>query len=117
MRYLFDGGWRFLETSLDVHYDDLLRRKDEFEGSFNKVEIPHDFLIHDSDNLYKDATGWYSKDFEYSPGSGHRCFITFEGVYMDCTIYVNDKCAFEWKYGYSSFSFEMTDYLHQGRYS
>lgn len=114
MRYLFDGGWRFLETGLDVHYDDLLRRKDEFEGSFNKVEIPHDFLIHDSDNLYKDATGWYSKDFEYSPGSGHRCFITFEGVYMDCTIYVNDKCAFEWKYGYSSFSFEMTDYLHQG---
>lgn len=141
MRYLFDGGWKFLETGLDADYDDLLKRRDEFEDSFAKVEIPHDFLIHDSDNLYKDATGWYSKDFEYCPDPGmgsspaasasddeqsfengdelsasscHRCFITFEGVYMDCTIYVNDKRAFEWKYGYSSFSFDMTDYLRRG---
>jgi beta-galactosidase len=110
MRYLFDGGWKFLETSLDTTFDDIQKIKDDFK----KVEIPHDWLIYDSTDLYRDGLGWYSKDFEYEEDADKRCFITFEGIYMDSEVYVNGKSVWTWKYGYSSFTFELTDYLQKG---
>ena len=110
MRYLFDGGWKFLETSLDTTFDDIQKIKDDFK----KVEIPHDWLIYDSTDLYRDGLGWYSKDFDYEEDADKRCFITFEGIYMDSEIYVNGKSVWTWKYGYSSFTFELTDYLQKG---
>ena len=111
MRYLFNGGWKFLETDTEREYDEVKERRAEFE----EVELPHDWLIFDSTDLYRDGKGWYSKDFEYGEGDEKRCFITFEGVYMDSEIYVNDVKAFEWKYGYSSFTFEITGFLKQGK--
>ena len=110
MRYLFDGGWKFLETDLGTSYEDIQKLK----GNFKKVEIPHDYLIYDSTDLYRDGMGWYSKDFEYDQESSKRCFITFEGVYMDSEVYVNGQSAWIWKYGYSSFTFEITQYLVTG---
>ena len=110
MKYLFNGGWKFLGAGLDTTIEDIEKRKEDFKC----VEIPHDFLIYDSTDLYKDGTGWYSKDFEYSKDQDQRCFITFEGIYMDSKVYINGKKAWSWKYGYSSFTFEITDYLYQG---
>lgn len=33
---------------------------------------------------------------------------------MDTTVYVNDKEVGKWKYGYTSFSFDITDALKNG---
>ena len=110
MRYLFNGGWRFLETGLDTTFGEIKTRKDEFK----KVKVPHDWLIYDSKDLFRDGLGWYTKDFEFRREQGSRCFITFEGIYMDSEIYVNGQSAWCWKYGYSSFTFEMTEYLVDG---
>jgi beta-galactosidase len=33
---------------------------------------------------------------------------------MDCTIYVNDSVAGEWKYGYTSFDLEISEFLREG---
>ena len=33
---------------------------------------------------------------------------------MDCTVYLNRQVLGEWKYGYSSFYFDMTDFLCEG---
>ena len=33
---------------------------------------------------------------------------------MDCTVFVNGKRAGEWKYGYSTFEVDITDYLNGG---
>ena len=38
----------------------------------------------------------------------------FDGVYMDTSIWINDEKAFEWKYGYSTFEFEITPFIHKG---
>ena len=43
-----------------------------------------------------------------------RYFLRFEGVYMDCTIFVNGARAGEWKYGYTTFEVEITDYVRPG---
>lgn len=83
------------------------------EESFQAVDIPHDWLIYDSERLYEDGMGWYRKRFTFQE-TGKRVFLIFEGIYMDSTVYVNGQKAGEWKYGYSSFDLEITELLQTG---
>lgn len=108
-RYLWNEDWSFLKTAAGTMYEEAVKRKQEFVP----VDIPHDWLIYDSLNLYEDSTGWYLKRFRHEE-TEKRIFITFEGIYMDSTIYVNGQKAGEWKYGYSAFTLEVTDYLQKG---
>ncbi len=103
---LFNDGWTFLRTELDMPP----------EGVFKSVDIPHDWLIYDSHNLYEDGCGWYKKNFPCPAdiSAGERVWIRFDGVYMDSAVYVNGSQVGEWKYGYSAFSFDITDYLCPG---
>lgn len=107
---LWNDDWQF-----------FLCENDEFDMSgitgerFTDVEMPHDWLIGDTRNLYKSGDGWYRKTFTVTDEmlSG-RVFVAFDGVYMDSTVYVNGKPAGDWKYGYSSFSFDITELLDPG---
>ena len=110
MRYLFNDGWRFLKTPVGTTRQQVMEREEEFQ----KVDIPHDWLIYDAQNFYEDGTGWYEKRFLWKEAVGKRAFITFEGIYMDSVVYVNGLKAGEWKYGYSSFTLEVTEFLKQG---
>lgn len=107
-RYLWNENWSFLKTAAGTIYEEAVKRKQEFVP----VDIPHDWLIYDSLNLYEDSTGWYLKRFLYEE-TEKRAFLTFEGIYMDSTVYVNGQKAGEWKYGYSTFTLEITDYLQK----
>lgn len=108
-RYLWNENWSFLKTAAGTIYEEAVERKQEFAP----VDIPHDWLIYDSLNLYEDSTGWYLKRFRYEE-TEKRAFLTFEGIYMDSTVYVNGQKVGEWKYGYSTFTLEVTDYLQKG---
>ena len=107
---LWNGGWSFLKTAPGTTYEQAAARSQEFQA----VDIPHDWLIYDTLNLYEDGTGWYRKPFTYEQNSDRKAFITFEGIYMDSTVYINGVKAGEWKYGYSSFTLDVTDYLQTG---
>ena len=113
MKYLFNDGFCFLKTPVGTTYQQVIEREDEF----HRVDIPHDWLIYDSDKLYEDGIGWYKKQFYWTEPEAKRAFLTFEGIYMDSTVYVNGIIAGEWKYGYSSFTLEITEYLKQGENS
>lgn len=76
------------------------------------VTLPHDWQIWHVKELYQDGTGWYRKVFSYTPGQ--RFCLYFEGVYMDSAIFVNGQPVMEWKYGYSSFQADLTDFLRPG---
>lgn len=107
---LFNDGWSFLKTSPGMELPDIESRREEFRG----VDIPHDWLIYDVNNLYEDSTGWYlrklsGKMLDLKPGE--RIYLRFDGVYMDSTLYVNRRKAGDWKYGYSAFGFDITDLL------
>ncbi|MDR1669741.1 MAG: DUF4982 domain-containing protein [Oscillospiraceae bacterium] len=99
MQKLINDGWEF---SLDG-------------GAFRPVRLPHDWLIGDVNNLYKDGVGRYRRtlgaDFWES---GQRVFLRFDGVYMDCRLFVNGTAAGEWKYGYTAFEFDITEHLRRG---
>lgn len=106
---LWNGGWSFLKTDPGTTYEQAAAKSQEFQA----VDIPHDWLIYDTLNLYEDGTGWYRKQFTYERDD-KRAFITFEGIYMDSTVYLNGVKAGEWKYGYSSFTLDVTDFLKPG---
>lgn len=109
-KILWNEGWSFLKTPAGTGYEQAKERETEF----SPVDIPHDWLIYDSRNLYEDGTGWYRKSFSYEEDGSKRTFLIFEGIYMDSAVYVNGVKAGEWKYGYSTFDLEITDYLKQG---
>ena len=102
---LFNKGWEFTKTNLEVTSSKGL--------SFEPVAIPHDWLIYNTRNLYETSIGWYKKNLHYKK-SGYRTILCFDGVYMDSSLYVNDKLVGTWKYGYSSFEFDITDALVDG---
>ena len=86
-------------------------------GYVSPADLPHDWLIYDTKNLYEDSIGWYRKKFVYSTSGtkcGKRVILRFEGVYMDSEICVNGTKLGEWKYGYSTFDWDITDSLREG---
>ena len=130
-RILFNDNWSFLKTELGTELSDIQVRR----GEFQPVDLPHDWLIYDTRNLYENSTGWYrkcisvcrrekavpQKDLRESIGAGmlrcapdQRIILRFDGVYMDSTLYVNGQKVGDWKYGYSAFDHDITEYLQQG---
>ncbi len=107
-RRLFCDGWSFTEAPLGTNYDEIMKC-----GAFAPVEIPHDYMIWDTRALYRTGEGWYRRDFFYEP-DGNLHILRFEGVYMDSTVFVNGEAAFEWKYGYTTFEADITNYLLPG---
>jgi len=82
------------------------------QSEFTSVSLPHDWLIYDVDNLYKSDIGWYKRDLDISfLKEGQRLFLHFDGVYMDSTLFVNNIKVGEWKYGYTAFEYEITNFL------
>ncbi|SDB26839.1 glycoside hydrolase family 2 TIM barrel-domain containing protein [Butyrivibrio sp. INlla16] len=108
MKRLFNQNWKFLKTPAGTTFDEAHKCL----GDFNNVEIPHDWMIEDAQNLYADATGWYLNHFEAM--DGRRLFFVFDGIYMDSIVYINGHEAGEWKSGYSQFVLDVTDYVVPG---
>ncbi|MCQ2537731.1 MAG: DUF4982 domain-containing protein [Lachnospiraceae bacterium] len=109
MNKVFNDSWKFLKTDIRATYQEV----SGLLASFSEVKIPHDWLIGDSKNLYETSAGWYYKEFTVNEKAAHT-FLRFDGVYMDSEVYVNDVKVGEWKYGYSTFCFEITEQLVEG---
>ena len=54
---LFNHNWTFLKTDFGTELSDIIERVEEFVS----VDIPHDWLIYQVNNLYENSTGWYRK--------------------------------------------------------
>jgi beta-galactosidase len=102
---LFNDGWEFAKSSLEV--------TDCVGLTFEPVDIPHDWLIYNTRNLYENSMGWYRKSIICTK-EDKQLLLCFDGVYMDSSVYVNGQFVGEWKYGYSSFEHEITDAVVKG---
>ncbi len=110
---LFNQKWTFLKTAPGTEQSDIAGSRDLFVP----VDIPHDWLIYQTKDLYENSTGWYRRILDVSElglADGERVIIRFDGVYMDSTLYVNGQTVGDWKYGYSAFQFDITDFLTEG---
>ena len=105
---LFNDGWQFAKAAPGTDFDTA------HALDYKQINIPHDWLIYQGLDLYEDSVGFYKKAFEMKKRPGRRYELYFEGVYMDVTVRVNGEFAGEWKYGYSSFFFDVTELLKDG---
>lgn len=104
-KILFNDGWGFTKSTLqEININDL---------KFELVNMPHDWLIYNTLDLYENSIGWYRKKFEYNKNE-EQVLLYFDGVYMNSSIYVNGQFIGEWKNGYSSFEYEITKALVDG---
>ena len=66
MKYPFNNDWTFAKYSLEATEDELLSGSSSHcltpEAS---VDIPHDWLIGQVNNLYEDSIGCYRKHFKH----------------------------------------------------
>lgn len=107
---LFTTGWSFLKTVLNTTWEQLQAQS----SNFAPVELPHDWLIYNTKDLYEDSCGWYQKILYREKAEGERIQLRFDGVYMDSVLYVNGSKVGDWKYGYSTFTMDITDFLKEG---
>ena len=86
MKQLFNNDWFFHREPLETTIDTFFNAKD-----WEPVDIPHDWMIYDSKDLYAQGVSCYKKTFTVPALGLDRLSILFEGVYMDNEIYLNGE--------------------------
>lgn len=112
-KLLFNDGWEFSEAPPTSEND----IQNGTGADWSAVSIPHDWLIYTADDLYRSGIGCYRKSFIHSRKVGTRTYLRFDGVYMDCTVFVNGSEAGRHSYGYTGFELDITDLLVEGENS
>ena len=118
-RQCFDHHWRFLlgdsVQMADADYNDSWWRL---------LDVPHDWAIEGDFHVGNPSgagggalpggIGWYRKSFTVDK-SAVNYYLEFDGVYMNSTVYVNGQEVGFRPYGYSSFEYDITPYVHEGK--
>jgi beta-galactosidase len=119
-RLNFDRDWRF-------HKGDAAgAERPEFDDSgWSKIRLPHDWAIDgpfdpklnpETGALPIAGTGWYRKSFLLPEEARQRFFtVMFDGAMSNAVVWINGHELGNRPYGYSSFYFDITPYLHFGR--
>ena len=120
-RQNFDAGWLFLLADSAQMSD-----ADYQDSWWRRLDVPHDWAIEGdfyvsnpsgaSGGALPGGVGWYRKHFSINQETitNNRYFLEFDGVYMNSTVYVNGQKVGFRPYGYSSFEYDITPYVHEG---
>jgi len=115
----FDANWKF-------HLGDISgAEKATFpDQNWRELDLPHDWSIEGSfrpDNpsghqggLLPGGIGWYRKKFILADITEKKFFIELDGVYKNSTVYINGNELGTRPYGYATFQYDMTPYIHKG---
>ena len=123
-RQNFDADWLFILADSaqmsEVNYND---------ASWRRLNVPHDWAIEGDfyagnpsgagGGALPGGIGWYRKHFFIEHGTLNmdylaQFYLEFDGVYMNSTVYVNGQKVGYRPYGYSSFEYDITPYVHEG---
>jgi len=116
-----DNDWRFLKD------DAIGAENPSFDDSkWRKLDVPHDWSIegpYDKTNStsrgggYLPAgIGWYRRSFEISEADAkYKVFIEFDGIMANSDVWINGFHLGKRPYGYTSFSYDLTDHLKSGK--
>ena len=119
-KQLFDFDWKFMlgdpSEASSAGFDD---------SDWRTLDLPHDWSVEgtispdapmgNDGGYFPAGIAWYRKTFEV-PVTSQDCKmgIYFEGVYMNSEVFINGHSLGVRPYGYSSFFYDMTPYLHFG---
>ena len=111
---LFNDDWKFY-----LGNPSGAQAKNFDDSSWRDVTLPHDWSI--EFDFTNGATtseighlaggiGWYRKTFTLpAEMAGKRITVDFGGVYMDSYTYINGELVSRHPYGYTPFSYDITD--------
>jgi len=124
----FDSDWRFLKDST------VFAENPGFDDSgWRRLDLPHDWSIEDlpsepgqerigpfsgkspggpSTGHTIGGVGWYRKHFILDDAKEKIVSAVFDGVYMDCDVWLNGHHLGGHPYGYTPFVIELTGHLN-----
>ncbi|GAA3750412.1 glycoside hydrolase family 2 TIM barrel-domain containing protein [Terriglobus aquaticus] len=114
----FDGDWRFQRGDQDG-----AEQPGYTDAAWQTVATPHDWAIagpFDAANPSRGqgafapmGVGWYRKHFSLPLGCGTHAVVQFDGVMANSTVWINGHQLGHRPSGYSSFRYDMTEWLHK----
>jgi beta-galactosidase len=124
----FDNGSGYFSYLTKAGYGDGAADKDFDDRAWRVLDLPHDWCVelpfdskgghsHGYKAIGRDfpenSVGWYRKSF-FIPESdlGKRISIEFDGVHRNSIVWVNGFYLGNEHSGYTSFSYDITDYLN-----
>jgi len=119
-----DSAWRTLDVPHDWSIEDLPSGSDEGGGAIwsegtNPLRIGP-FDAYESEGQVATGwmvggIGWYRKSFERPQLQANgKAELRFEGVYMNCDVWLNGAHLGNHPYGYTPFAFDITPHLRDG---
>ena len=103
------------------------------DSSWRQVDLPHDWAVElpfeytDKGEAWshgyrpigafypQNSVGWYRKTFSLPvKKTSDRVSLTFDGVFRDCQVWVNNFYVGSYFSGYTSFTCDITDFVHSG---
>src|SRR4051812_7588195 len=120
-RVNFNAGWKFLPDSTGSYSDPSAN-----DAAWRSLRLPHDWSIEGTFNKDNPAgtgggalpggIGWYRKTFNLPDSVKNKLvYIEFDGVYRNSEVFINGRSLGIRPYGYSSFQYELSPYLHFGK--
>lgn len=94
-----------------------------YDMDWELVDLPHDYAIaggvdfssSDTEGFVPRSNGWYRRLFQLSPEDrGRRIVLQFDGVVTHCTVWVNGHQLYRNFCGYTSFQFDITEFVDYG---
>src|SRR5690554_118627 len=126
----FNVGTRYFSYLAKAGYGDGAAAADFDDRSWRPLDLPHDWAVEQDfspqashSHGYKTvgpgfpetSVGWYRKSFSLSEtDAGKRIFLEFDGVYRDARVWVNGFYCGQESSGYTSFAFDVSEYLNYG---
>lgn len=116
----FNQNWRF-----SLSADASAIAPDYNDAGWRQLDVPHDWSIEGTFSDKNPATvgggalpggiGWYRKSFATPANISNKLlYIEFDGVYRNSEVWINGHYLGKRPYGYSSFRYEITNYLKHG---
>jgi beta-galactosidase len=137
-RLLMDFGWKF-HLGNDWGIGQGLSKAgtgygpasmDYSDSSWRQVQLPHDWAIElpfdaKSDGSHgfralgtafpQNSVSWYRRTFNLAKDdASRRVYLEFDGVFRDCTVFVNGWFVGHHGSGYTSFRYDITDVANFG---
>ncbi len=137
-RQSFDSGWRFHLGNDWGIAQNLAKAGTGYgpaavgfsDASWRRVDLPHDWAVElpfdrraDVSHGFKaigrgfpqNSVAWYRRTFDLpAADSGRRIWLEFDGVFRDCTVFVNGWFVGHHESGYSGFRYDVTDLANCG---
>ncbi len=109
MRTLFNDQWQFCKVQPDTPWASVR------ETDWQKISLPHDWMILQADDLYETCDGLYCRSLTVGAADLRDCWqLRFDGAYMDCDVALNGELLCTHRYGYTAFDADLSGRLREG---